>query len=728
MATLERIRKRSGLLITVIGIAMLGFILTDLLGSGGSILAGNATMVGKINGRSIELNEFSREMAEYEKLLQQNQQPNQPAPNYTSIQIADGVWDRMLREELLEEQYEDLGFECTSAELYERLKANPNVQAAPVFKDQVTGIFNEALFQQYINGLRDRSAEGPEEALAYEQWLNFEKGTIDETKSNKYTTAISKGLYYPKALARTEYLLNNTSSTAKFAVLEYSTIADSTVQVTDSDIKKFYNEHKDEYEKEQARSFSYVSFKIDPSNKDRNEVIDELNKIKGPNIENGDTLDVETFLKNEDDSAFALSYTDQASYPAFYRKSNIPAPLDSTLFDQELGHVKGPYLDGNYYRLTKITDIKNLPDSVEARHILISYASANNGQGNQNRDFVTAQALADSLFAIVKADTAMFDTIALVNSDDGSATKGGDLGWFNDRTMVKPFSDFCFQNETGTIAIVPSIFGFHIIEILGQQGSTKAIELVTISREVIASDGTYDSIYNIASSFASSAANMEEFRARAEEKGYNLRNAYNIPNFAERIDGIPGNNRDIVKWAYKEDTKLDDIELFSTNGDDSYVVLILSEMQEEGVAPLESIEDDIRERVIKEKKAQMLIEKFEGAMGEGKDINAIATELGIIAKDQVTNFAGSAISGYGNEPKVIGVMGTVDVNVVSNPIEGDRGVYIVSVNNRVPASDLPDYTGEQTRLQNTQRTAVNRALFESLKDQANIKDLRAKFY
>lgn len=728
MATLERIRQRSGLLIVIIGFAMLAFILTDLLGSGNSLLTGEAALVGKINSRTIEIAEFNREMKSYGDLLKQQQQANGQPNNYSNKQIADGVWDKLIREELLEEQYTDLGFTCTSAELYQRLKSNPNVQGAPIFKDQVTGEFSETAFQQYVAGLKDNAGTGPEGLLAYEQWLNFEEGTLDDTKSSKYNTAISKGLYYPKNLAKIDYLLNNTSTTAKFVVLEYSSIVDSTVTVNKSDITKYFNKHKEDYKVEDSRSIKFVSFTVNASEADRNEVKNDISALLAVKISGTDTL--ESFVTTEDDSAFALNNTDQPAYPTFYRKGNIPAPLDSTLFEQEKGYIQGPYEDGNYFRLTKITDIQNLPDSASARHILISYAGANQGRSEATRSFAEAKFLADSLFASVNGDTSLFTELAKTNSDDkGSGALGGKLDMFNDRLMVKPFSDFCFQNETGNIAIVPSVFGFHIIEILEQKGSSKAIELVTISREIITSNETDDIVYNEASKFASEVSSVDDFESIAISKAYAVQPLTSIQKFDENLQGIPGLNRSIVQVLYNEDTEVGKVFVKRAESPiNTYIVAIVTEAQDEGYASVESVEESIKALVIQEKKVEMLSEQMEKAMTEGMSIDAFASALNTQANDQVTNFSGSVISAYGTEPAVVGAMSTVEVGSLSKPIKGYKGVYVVSAVSRVPAADIADYAGEQTRIVNSIKPTVARELFNSLKEDATIKDRRASFY
>lgn len=725
MAELERIRRRSGLLVGIIGVAILAFILTDLLGSGNSIFRGDALVVGKINDRTIEYPEFQKEMTEYEALLKQQQQ-NNPSAIYTPLQVAEGVWNKLISEEILENEYEEVGFVCTSQELYERLKANSNIQNAPVFKDEVTQLFSEAKLQEYVNNIRTQSPTDDAARTEYEGWLNFEESTIANTQSTKYTVAVEKGIYYPKNLAKINYAMENTSTTGKFLVQEFSSIVDSTIEVSQNDLSKYLNSHKEDFKTEESRSIEFVSFTVLPSEEDKIEVQNDLKKLLKEVITNGDTL--ASLLTTKDDSSFAISNSDIPTYPSFYRRSNIPAPLDSTLFDQEVGYIQGPYLDGDYYRLTKITDRQVLPDSAEARHILINYKGA--ARATTERTFQEAKILADSLFAMVKADTSLFDSLARDNSSDNqSAINGGKLAKFDDKTMVKPFSDFCFNNKPGSLKLVPSSFGFHIIEVLSHGDKSEAIELVTISRELIVSDATFNEVYDEASVLASNINSVEEFRKKAEEGSYSVRPVTEIPKFQEIVSGISGNSREIVKWTYKPETKIGDVQLFPTKAKiDGFVVTILTEKNEEGTADVASVEDELRTLVIREKKAEILTKKIKDAMANASDITSLAAALNSTVKDQVVSFSGAVISGYGTEPKVVGALSTVALNTLSQPIVGINGVFVVTAENHVSPAELPDYSDEQTKLQNQLKPTVNNGIFTSLKDAAKIKDRRANFY
>lgn len=717
MATLERIRQRSGLLIGIIGVAMLAFILTDLLGSGNSMFRADANVVGKVNGRTIESREFAQRMDEREQIIRQ-QNPQQ-AQFITRKQIADGVWNDIIREEVLGEQYDELGFMVSGRELYERVKANPSIQAAPAFKDQVTGQFSEGLFQQYINNLKDNKDIDPNAAEAYQQWLDFEQGQKEMALQTKYNTAVQKGLYVPQALAKASFQQNSTSANITLAAVEYASVPDADVELGDSDYRNYYNENKELFKVEKSADILYVDFPIMASDADRKEIKDELNGY----ITAADSM--ENFATTEDDSLFASNRSDLRVVPDYYRKGSLPTGLDSTMMDQPVGFVTEPYEANGYYNITKITDKRNLPDSVNARHILISFQGLQGG--NESRNAQQAKELADSLLAVVKEDTSKFASIAKEVSDDpGSGAKGGKLDWFGDKTMVASFSNFCFRNNTGDIALVPSQFGYHIIEILGQKGSTPALKLMSISREIVPSEETIDDIYNSASSFAASVAGIDDFAVKAEEKGYTPRPATALKPFDENIPGL-GNNREIVRWANRindDETEIGDIQLFN-NGNDSYVVVLLVDAMEDGYRPLEDVKENITPMVMNEKKAQIIMDKFSNASG---DIQAIGQAAGATVTDQSVNFSAPTVGRFGNEPAVIGTIFGMNDGDISKPIKGSRGVFVVKLKNKTLAPDLPEYTQQQQEQQDMIRGRVQGQVFTSLKEGAKVDDRRAKFY
>lgn len=725
MATLERIRRRSGLLIMVIGVAMLGFILTDLLGSGNSLLRGDANVVGKVNGQSYDLQGFSKLMESREEIVRQNNP--QQAQFITRKQIADGVWDELLREQLLGEQYEKLGIQVSSKELYERIKSNPSIQQAPAFKEQVTGQFSEGLFQQYITNIEDNHDIDEQAALAYEQWIEFEKSIKAQTLQTKYNQAIVKGIYYPKALARETVMRQNTQTNVNFIVKEYSSIPDSTVEVSERDFEAYYKSNKEDFKSDKLADIQYVNFPISASAEDKVSIQEELGTYLLPEIiESRKIVDtIPSFGMSEEDSLFAASRSDLPVQPDYYKPGSLPLGLDSTLFDREVGYVEGPYESNGYYRVTKIVDRKLIPDSAFARHILLSFREIENG--NQSRSFEEAQVLADSLLTILQSDTSRFAELARQLSDDpGSGSRGGELDWFDEKTMVRPFSNFVFRNEIGDVALVPSQFGYHIIEILDHKGGEDALKLINISREVIPSDETLDIIYGEASAFASSVKSVDDFGSMAEEKGYQPRPVTGLKPFDENVIGI-GNNREIIRWAHKDETEIGDLQLFS-NGSASYVVVILSDASSEGYRALADVKESIRPKVVNSVKAKTFSDELNSASEGITALKELADKTGLSLNSQTLNFSSAVISGYGSEPKVVGALSGLEMDEPSAPIEGERGVYVIQVFGRTPAPEPANISGDQKQQAILTSGRVATEAFESLKERAKIQDNRYKFY
>ncbi len=730
MATLERIRQRSGLLIIMVGLAMLAFILTDFLSSGNFIFNSNARIIGKVNGRAIDIKDFSTRIDDRLKTIRQ-QNPEQ-AENISQKQLADVIWNELLREKILGKQHKKLGFQITPPELYDKIKQNPSIQEAPSFKDQVTGSFSEGLFQQYLDNLRYDKDVDQQAAEYWNQWVNFENAIKDEALNQKYNKAVQKGLYIPTAYAKEEYIRNNTHIGFNYLVLQYNTIADSTIEVSEDELKDYYKENKEDYKTKETRDIEYVNFPINPSDQDLEDIKNGLSVYLNPEVvfnqveSKNDTFP--SFANTKDDSAYAITRSDLPVKANYYKKgSDLSAELDSILFEKEVGYIHGPYEENDYFKLTKISDIKNIPDSANSRHILISFQGANTGQNSATRTPQEARALADSLLSVVRNDTSKFAELAKDNSDDpGSGSKGGKLGWFDDKTMVESFSRFSFTHKVGNIGLVYTNFGFHIIEILDQKGANKGLKLVNIVREINPSDETFERIYNEASQFASQINNIEEFSSLAEEKGYTPRPVTNLAPFDEAISGL-GQNREIIRWVHNKETKLGDIQLLNNNNASS-VVVIITASKNEGYADIEDVEDQIKPKVIRKKKAAMLSEKMRKAIEDKNDLNVIASELSVNVKSHNTNFNNLVIPDVGREPKVVGVISSLEPNVLSRPIEGERGIYIIQVTTRDKAAKLQEYSQEQEKLINSIRPTVSSVLFSTLKDQSNIVDRRAIFY
>lgn len=727
MATLERIRRRSGLLLIVIGLAMLAFILTDLFSSGDSLLRGEQSVIGEVNDQKIDYREFN-EKVDRRMELARMQNPQQAA-NLTRVAVADQIWQEMLEQELLIDRYRSLGIGMGDEEYIDRLQRNPQLRNQSAFKDQVTGKFSPSLLRDYWSNVRDQAASDPEAARQYAQWIQFEEAVTDNALRDKYQTAVKKGLYMPSQLAEQVYESKNTSRFIQFFGLEYASLSDSAVEVSESEMRDYYQSNQSEFKAEQERDIAFVSFRVEASQQDINKLEQEMNTYLKPEVvtSRGRTDTLPSFYNTPNDSLFAVARSDRRVMGNYTPVEELSAPLDSLLADRDSNYIYGPYRDGNSFKLTKISDVTYMPDSVKARHILISYQGANQGQSQSQRAPQAAQQLADSLFKQFKADTTGFASTAKQISDDpGSGAKGGNLGWFESGRMVQPFNNFAFLNETGDLGLVFSQFGFHIIHIQDQEGRNRAYKLTNIVRNIEASESTRDSVYQAANTFASAAAKAEDFGQIATEMSYSPRPVTEIKPMQEQILGI-GENREIVRWTYDEETTVGDVDLFNNNNI-SYIVVQLTGQREKGTASFEQVKEEVRDAVIKEKKGLQLLEKVNAARPENGDLQTHAQNLGLTVNNETLNFGSSNLKGFGTEPKVIGTACGLGQGQVSSPIIGDRGVYVLKVNTVSPADPLSDYSNERIRVETEMGNLAPVQVFESLKEEAEIKDKRPRFY
>lgn len=729
MAELEKIRKRSGLLIIVIGVAMLGFILTDLLSNGNSLLMGDRNVVGKVDGEKIDIQEFGK-LLEVRIEQYKAQSQDMSLQNVTQKQLADAVWNDILRERLLGRAYEELGIIVTGEELLARIMQNPNIINNQSFRDPQTGQFSESVFSSAISNLRNNSATDPQAAEIWTQWVDFEKATREQAFVTKYNKAVELGIYFPKAIAKDEFMRSNQSVTAQFFQLPYNSIADSTVEVTDADINQYVKQHAAQYElKEPTRNIAYVSFNISASETDREEVKAELESLKGDRmVTNEVTGNQDTllgFTNTSEDSLFVVANSDQPFDNTFYKKEDLGAPVDSIAFAMNVGEVYGPFEDGSTMTMMKVVKRISLPDSVKARHILIAFQGAERAAQSVTRTPIEAKKLADSLFDVFKNDRATFEAISNQFSDDAvSKMDGGSLGWFTYNSMARPFANFCFWNKTGEIGLVLSNFGFHIIDITDQKGGTPAVRIARVTRTIQPSEKTLDNVYLQANQFASSVEAMDEFGPKAQQAGYTPRPVTGLKPFDELISGL-GNNREIVRWAHNEETEVGDIKLFSI-GTNQYVVALVDGAREAGLPSAEEVREEVAPLVIKQKKAEMLSAKIEDA-GEG-DLATLASKVGATVQSTSITFQMTNLAGFGNEPKVVGWMTGLSTGKMSPVIEGELGVYMVQVNSVMPVQEPADLKPNQANLTNQVRPRVATALFEAIKENARIQDMRHNFY
>jgi peptidyl-prolyl cis-trans isomerase D len=716
MATLQNIRNRAGLLVAVvIGLALFAFILGDMMGSGSSSMGKRS--VAEINGKGIGISDYMNREQALREFYELNA-GGQSLDAELERQIQQETWRRLVRETIMERSYQKLGLYVSADELKTMitgdqtmgLNANPALsEPHPIirqmFSNPETGQLNRAVMTNYFNSL-----DNPQFAQEKKRWLFIENEIVEEKMNQKYFNLIRKG-FQPSSLDAKDYLTETGKST-DFAFISrpFTEIADEDISFTDADLKDYLKENRETYKQDASRTFQYVVFEVEPSEKDveaarywSSQTLVEFGRISGEEIPR--------YVNGTSDEPFDLRY---------YTYEELPELIRDSVFDAGEDQIVGPYRDGESYKLARNYDTQMRADSVRARHILLSLQAYGG-----NRQLI--QELADSLFTVIE-NGGSFNQIAMeYSADESNRAIGGDLGWFSEGTMVTEFNDACFENRRGDLVTAESQFGTHIIRIEEQSRPVQKVQVATVVRHIFASDETNQDYYNRAVKFRGKATDLEQFTEQAREFGLDPRFAPNITKDQSTIPGIEDPLR-ITKWAYS--SEVNSVSNIFSQSDDKYIIAVLTEAREEGYADLESVRAEVTLAVKKEKKAEKLVAQLNEELAGVTDLNQYGIENSVnVGEATQIKFANTYVAGVGLEPYVVGASMYLPLDQISAPLVGESGVFVIAVTNRT--EDVPeegDDLAAQTRLKYTMESRSNFEAYNALVDAAKVKDNRLEIF
>lgn len=713
MGIIGSIRNRMGVLIVVfVGFALVAFILGDFLTTNRSFLGGNDNSLAVIAGEKISPQEFevTVKQSEDQMMLQQN---SDVLTAEQTEQARNQAWQQLLNDKLYGDQIEELGLIVSDDEVNDMVFGkflHQGISGEKTFQDPATGKFDPIRVTQYLKQLETPGGANPEVAKAKMQWLNFEKGIRKERLISKYNDLITNGLYITNAEAKASYDAKGTTYNTKFINLNYATISDSSVTVSESDLKNYYESHKWEFkQQETAASIQYASIDVNPSPKDIKDAQDYIAEL------------VEPFKTTINDTTFIDANADNKFVGKYLAKGSISPMIEATVFASPVGTVIGPYEEGGSVKITKVLGFKSLPDSVRARHILLSV--------QQGEDPAVAKALADSLANILR-NGGDWNVLAMqFSKDPGSSATGGVYEWFPDGKMVGPFNDYCFQTKPGVIGVVETEFGYHIIEVLTVSPNATLKALIgTIDRKVMASNETFEVAYQKADEFAGKNTNSPDvatFEKAAQTAGFTTRPADNIKPIDKMIAGVGNDCREVVRWIYN--AKPDQVSN-SFRVDNKFVIVMVKNIIPEGYKPIDDIKEQLTIAAKREKKAQTLIEKANAALAGNTTIEAVAAKLSLQAMPaDGINFDSQYVPGLGPEPAVLGTLVTVKVNALSKPIQGAQGVFVITPASITPPAAITDYAATKQGMAMANQNRFYE-VFSALKAKAQIKDNRGLYY
>lgn len=705
MAALQYLRDKAGVFVAgLIGLSLFIFVVSDFFGGGRSqrIRQRKYYEIGQVNGEKIMYQDYEQRIQSLQEIYKLS---GTSTFDETMIEnMREQTWEQIIRERILDRKYEDLGIGVSTEELDELVfGANPHPVVTQLFTDRQTGIFNRSFLVNFL-----KSTETDETAKKY--WLFFEDQIVNDRLNTKFNNLIGSGLYITSRQAEFENSLLSKSVDFSFMSRNFNTVPDSAVNIASKEINDYYDKHKEGYKRSAQRDIEYVTFDITPSEDDFRQAEEWIKRI------------VEEFRNSTEPAQFVNTTSDTRHNGFYYPISEIPENLRDFVQKENRNEVFGPWLEDGSYKIARLIDAGDRPDSVHARHILISPSQA--------RTLSQARTFADSLVKLIRSGKSFAD-IARDNSDDqGSANLGGDLGWFREGQMVVPFNNACFTGKKGEIITAETTFGVHIIEILDLSPKRRKYEVGIIERKVVPGSLTTQKIYAEASRFASMNSTYEKFNQTIAAEKLNKRIATAVTPQQKTLPGLTQPRYLIMSLFQAEPGKiiLDANQQAVFEISDKYVVAFCTRAVEDGPAPLKEVESDIRFALLKIKKADKIGSELLQQVKAGKSLSEIAAISGTTVLEATgINFNSYMVQGAGIEPALVAAASVAEQGKISGPVTGNNGVYLIQVNN-VVASPESDIKSLGDRLKMTYRMRGMYEAYEALRKASDIIDKRYKFY
>lgn len=702
MAVLGNLRKNSFVLIAVIGMALFAFVIAGVFDGSGFQ---SQEPIGIVNGEELSVTDFRNQIDVLKKSY-----------NFNDLQALTTAWDETVRSKLLSQQIDELGIGSSRDHLEFFLSQSPSFNSDERFLNDA-GIFDVNKFSNFIAELKEINPQ------SYSQWSLQEEQFNKQIKFNSYFNLVTSGFNSTFFEGKNQYLKSNNIADISFVKIPYSTVNDSLISVSSSEIRSYIKDNPADFDQKSVRSFDYVIFNESPSVKDETDLRNKINSLLNEREEYNQVSKLNEVIPGfltTPNLDFFLSENSDVPYDSIYRpKGYFSSSHAQMIFNLENNNTYGPYLDGDFLKISKMLD-KKRNGNVRASHILIAYNGSQGSNPQITRTKNEAKNEANRILKLARSNPDNFSSYAIDFSDGPSKSNGGDLGFFQEGNMVKPFNDFVFNNRVGRIGLVETDFGYHVIKIVAKED---VVLVGTLALKNIPSERTSDSIFNIASKFEIELSNIGDFNQTAESFDFEVKSLNNIGVLDHDLPNME-NQRRLVQWLFNEETEIDDFKRFDLSRG-GYVIAKLTDKAEEGLMKPELASITVLPILKNKKKAKIIIsdnKKFKNL--EDLASNNNLEILNVSALNQVTPIVAQA----GFEPKVIGKAFGLEINSISDLFEGETGVYMIKLNSIKSADELESYTPFENQLTNKFRSNIDFSIVQSLKKSADISDNRNDYY
>ena len=702
MAVLGNLRKNSFVLIAVIGMALFAFVIAGVFDGSGFQ---SQEPIGIVNGEELSVTDFRNQIDVLKKSY-----------NFNDLQALTTAWDETVRSKLLSQQIDELGIGSSRDHLEFFLSQSPSFNSDERFLNDA-GMFDVNKFSNFIAELKEINPQ------SYSQWSLQEEQFNKQIKFNSYFNLVTSGFNSTFFEGKNQYLKSNNIADISFVKIPYSTVNDSLISVSSSEIRSYIKDNPADFDQKSVRSFDYVIFNESPSVKDETDLRNIINSLLNEREEYNQVSKLNEVIPGfltTSNLDFFLSENSDVPYDSIYRpKGYFSSSHAQMIFNLENNNTYGPYVDGDFLKISKMLD-KKRNGNVRASHILIAYNGSQGSNPQITRTKNEAKNEANRILKLARSNPDNFSSYAIDFSDGPSKSNGGDLGFFQEGNMVKPFNDFVFNNRVGRIGLVETDFGYHVIKIVAKED---VVLVGTLALKNIPSERTSDSIFNIASKFEIELSNIGDFNQTAESFDFEVKSLNNIGVLDHDLPNME-NQRRLVQWLFNEETEIDDFKRFDLSRG-GYVIAKLTDKAEEGLMKPELASITVLPILKNKKKAKIIIsdnKKFKNL--EDLASNNNLEILNVSALNQVTPIVAQA----GFEPKVIGKAFGLEINSISDLFEGETGVYMIKLNSIKSADELESYTPFENQLTNKFRSNIDFSIVQSLKKSADISDNRNDYY
>lgn len=701
MALINTLREKMGrFLVIAVGFAIMSFILADLLGSN-STLFGNQNEIGEIAGNTITFDDFQQQVDRLSANYTLNFGRN-PSENELRT-LRQQAWDFLIIENAFNQEYQKIGLDVNDDEVVDMVQGrNISADIKQSFANPETGEFDRERLLGYLQSVKNAPVQ--QQAA----WYLFERNLRPGRLRIKFDNLLLKTNYVTEEEAKQEYEEQITTAEVKYLYIPYFSI-DSTGEVTESKLQEYLSNHASEFQVENTRSMDYVSFSIEPSAEDTLYFMQEMEELK------------EQLQIVNDDSVFARINSDGQYFYGTYNISNLPLKIAEIRESIAVGDVMGPELESAVLKLYKVSDIyEDTIYRAKASHILIKSTDDSNSAKTE------AKREANRILREIQ-NGADFVEMSAQFGQDGTSTRGGDLGWgIQGRTWVSDFEKPIFSAiQEGLInRIIESEYGYHVIKVTGVK-SNMNYKIAFIDREITPSDDTRNRIFREVGLFQAASVNKTDFHNNANKDSIRINNADKIGPNQRFVTGL-GDARGIVQWLFNTASIGQVSDVFEL--DNYYVTAVMTSEQEKGMADLKDVRIQIETKVKNQLKADIIKQKlsdFTGTLDEiAEDYGSDANVYSSSDLKMNANF----LSNVGLAPNAIGVIFALKDGERSDPIITDGGVVIVEMTNLTPASEIADYTSYKNQLIQSLNNSTSFGLSEAIKEYSDIKDLRYKFF